>query len=58
MRDPHDERGVPISTGIPPIVIISALICIVVIFVMLTLVFRNSAFGHAWPWTNAATGPL
>jgi len=58
MHDLHDERGVPISAGIPPIVVISALIGIVVIFTVLTLVFTNSSFGHVWPWTHAQTIPL
>jgi hypothetical protein len=58
MHDRFDERGVPISAGIPPLVVISAIIGIVIIFSILTAVFTSSAYGHVWPWTNAATVPL
>ena len=49
MHDLHDERGVPISAGIPPLVVVAVFIGIGVILTMLSLVFSNSAFGHAWP---------
>ncbi len=49
MHDVYDERGVPISAGVPPIVVVAAIIGFLVILTMLTLVFANSGFGHAWP---------
>jgi hypothetical protein len=58
MNDRFDDRGVPISAGIPRIVVIAAIIGIIMIFTILTLVFTNSGFGHSWPWTKAATLPL
>jgi hypothetical protein len=58
MYDQHDERGVPISTGIPPIIYISAAIGLCLIATMVTLVFTASAFGHAWPSGNSQTIPL
>jgi hypothetical protein len=58
MHDRYDDRGVPISSGIPPIVVVSALICFVVILTMMTLVFRSSASNHIWPWTRATAIPL
>ncbi|MBD5604353.1 MAG: hypothetical protein IAI48_04595 [Candidatus Eremiobacteraeota bacterium] len=58
MYDRHDERGVPISSGIPPIVIISAIIGLIMIATIVTLVFSNSAFGHAWPSEQSTKLPL
>jgi hypothetical protein len=58
MYDLKDERGVPISAGIPPIVVISAIIGIIMIFAIGTLVFSNSRYGHAWPASTATTIPL
>ena len=54
MHDLHDERGVPISAGIPPLVVVAVFIGIGVILTMLALVFTNSGFGHAWP-ANTST---
>jgi hypothetical protein len=58
MYDRTDDRGVPISSGIPPLVIIAAVIGVIVIFAIITLVFTNSAFGHAWPDSSSAKVPL
>ncbi|MDQ2908663.1 MAG: hypothetical protein M3R44_04850 [Candidatus Eremiobacteraeota bacterium] len=55
MHDIYDERGVPISSGIPPLVVAAAIVGVIVIFTMLTLVFVNSAFGHAWPASTSTT---
>ena len=55
MYDRHDERGVPISAGIPPIIFISAIIGLILIATMVTLVFANSGFGHAWPSNTSTT---
>ncbi len=54
MYDRQDERGVPISAGIPPIVIVAVLVGLVVIGVLLTMVAGSSGFGHAWP-ANTST---
>jgi hypothetical protein len=58
MYDIKDERGVPVSSGIPPIVRIAAVIGIIVVFTMLTLVFRNSAVGHSWPSNDSVSIPV
>ncbi len=58
MYDVKDERGVPVSSGIPPIVRISAVIGIIMVFVMLSLVFRNSSTGHSWPANDSVSIPL
>jgi hypothetical protein len=58
MYDLKDDRGVPVSSGIPPIVRISAIIGILMVFTMLTMVFRNSAAGHSWPSNDSVTIPL
>ena len=58
MYDRTDERGVPISAGVPPIIIVATIICVIVIFTMITFVFSNSGFGHVWPNTKAVEIPL
>jgi ABC-type multidrug transport system permease subunit len=58
MHDRFDERGVPISSGIPPIVVVAVFITFIFVFTLLALVFTNSWVGHVWPWTNAETVPL
>jgi hypothetical protein len=58
MYDLKDERGVPISAGIPPIVVIAAIIGLIMIFTVGTLVFSNSRYGHAWPASTATSIPL
>ena len=54
MYDPKDARGVPVSAGIPPIVRISAVIGLIMIFIMLGIVIGWSFYGHVWPSTDSA----
>ncbi len=49
MYDIKDERGVPVSAGIPPIVIVAVIIGIILIFSILGMVIFGSAFHHIWP---------
>ncbi len=49
MHDIYDDRGVPVSAGIPPIVVAAAIVGFIAILTLLTLVFTSSPFGHAWP---------
>ncbi|MBD5657349.1 MAG: hypothetical protein IAI50_19530, partial [Candidatus Eremiobacteraeota bacterium] len=49
MYDRTDDRGVPISAGIPPIVVFAGVIGVIVILTIISIVFSNSGFGHAWP---------
>ena len=58
MYDRYDERGVPISAGIPPIIFISAFIGLIIIATMVTLVFASSRSNHVWPAHNSTTIPL
>ena len=58
MYDRTDERGVPISAGIPPIVIVAAIVGVIVILTIISLVFSNSGFGHAWPVSKGSQLPL
>jgi ABC-type phosphate transport system auxiliary subunit len=53
MNDPTDERGVPISSGIPPIVIYAGFAGVVLIFIVAGMVLANSGFGHVWPAENS-----
>lgn len=53
MHDIYDDRGVPVSSGIPPLVVGAAILGVVIILTMLTLVFTSSAFGHAWPASSS-----
>jgi hypothetical protein len=58
MNDMRDSRGVPISSGVPMIVRVMAVIGLCVIFTMLGIVITASKFGHAWPTSTAVQIPL
>lgn len=58
MHDPLDERNIPVSTGIPKVIYISAVVGIIAIFAILGLVFANSAANHVWPAASSLTLPL
>ena len=49
MHEVKDDRGIPKSAGIPPIVIVAASIGVVMVFIIVTLVFTGASFGHSWP---------
>lgn len=49
MYDIKDSRGVPVSSGIPPIVIWAVSIGILMIFIILGAVIFGSNFHHVWP---------
>ncbi len=53
MYDPKDVRGVPISTGIPPIVIWSTIAVIILIFTIAGMVLGTAGYGHVWPASNS-----
>ncbi len=53
MYDVKDARGVPVSAGIPRIVLIAASIGIVLIFAVATCVIVASGYGHVWPSANS-----
>lgn len=58
MYDLRDERGVPISAGVPLLVRLSAIFGVIVILIIIGLVAGNSAFGHAWPSGTSTKIPL
>ncbi|HZO95603.1 MAG TPA: hypothetical protein VFB22_17775 [Candidatus Baltobacteraceae bacterium] len=53
MYDPQDERGVPISTGVPSVVIYAGVGGLVLIVLVAALVLSQSQFGHIWPASDA-----
>ncbi|MDQ6943293.1 MAG: hypothetical protein M3169_12370 [Candidatus Eremiobacteraeota bacterium] len=54
MYDLEDERGVPISSGVPRIVLWAGIAGVVLIFIIAGLVLAVSGYGHIWPADNAA----
>ncbi|MEO6991839.1 MAG: hypothetical protein ABI346_06250 [Candidatus Baltobacteraceae bacterium] len=58
MYDIQDDRGVPISKGVPTLVQVTAIIGIVVVFAILGMVIGAAAFGHAWPSFTSTKIPL
>ncbi|MDQ6930670.1 MAG: hypothetical protein M3126_08410 [Candidatus Eremiobacteraeota bacterium] len=49
MYDPTDNRGVPVSKGVPPAVRYAAAIGLVFIFGMGFLTVFDAGYGHKWP---------
>ncbi len=49
MYDIKDERGVPVSSGIPPIVVVAVLIGVLMVFTILGMTIFGSPFHHIWP---------
>jgi hypothetical protein len=52
MYDVEDERGVPISSGIPPLVLYAGIAGVVLIFIIAGCVLAVSGYGHIWPSDN------
>jgi ABC-type phosphate transport system auxiliary subunit len=49
MYDLEDERGVPISSGVPRIVLWAGIAGVILIFIIAGLVLAVSGYGHLWP---------
>jgi hypothetical protein len=49
MYDIEDERGVPISSGVPPLVTYVGIGGVILIFIIAGLVLAVSGYGHLWP---------
>ena len=49
MYDQQDERGVPISTGIPKLVLWTGVAGVILIFIVAGMVLAVSGYGHIWP---------
>ena len=58
MHDVVDYRNIPISTGIPPVIYISALVGLVMIAAFVAMVFATSSSNHRWPSSSTLTEPL
>ena len=62
MHDIRDERGVPISGGIPPVVRVAFGIGLFLIISVGGMVIGGSRFGHVWPSSRVTAvhleGPL
>ncbi len=51
---PHPQHAdVPVSTGIPPVVLIALGAGLFAILGILALTAYSSGIGHVWPWTEA-----
>ena len=55
MYDVEDERGVPISSGIPTIVLWAGIAGVLLIFVIAGMVVGTSMNNHVWPSENTLT---
>lgn len=58
MYDLKDDRGVPISAGIPPIVVVAGIIGLIMILIVGSLVVGSSSANHRWPASTTQTEPL
>ena len=58
MYDIEDERGVPISSGIPPIVTWAGVAGIILIFIIAGMVVTTSEANHIWPSETSLTVKL
>ncbi len=58
MYDITDERGVPVSRGIPTAVRIAILIGAIIIFAVGGDVVFNASYGHQWPVGKTLRLPL
>jgi hypothetical protein len=58
MYDPVDERGVPVSRGVPRAVQIAAIIGILAIFWVGAYTIQWAGYGHLWPSVNSLRIPL
>ena len=52
MYDVTDNRGVPVSRGLPMIVRVSAIIGIIAIFAIGAFTINQAGYGHHWPWNK------
>lgn len=53
MHDQLDDRGVPVSSGIPVLVRVAATVGLIMIFIMGGLVVATSKANHCWPSENS-----
>lgn len=53
MYDQEDERGVPITSGIPSLVTWTGIIGIIIVFAVAAMVLATAGYGHVWPASNS-----
>ncbi len=53
MYDQQDERGVPVSRGVPSSVILLMAIGVLLIFAIGAWTLLDSGYGHVWPSINS-----
>jgi hypothetical protein len=58
MYDIKDERGVPVSGGIPPIVVFAVVAAIILACVIAGMVLSTAHYGHIWPSSKSVNVPL
>ncbi len=58
MYDVTDDRGVPVSRGVPTAVRIAILIGAIIIFAVGADVVLNASYGHQWPANKTLRLPL
>jgi hypothetical protein len=58
MYDIKDDRGVPVSGGIPPIVVVAVIAAIVLVCIIAGMVLSSARFGHVWPSSKSVNIPL
>jgi hypothetical protein len=49
MYDVEDDRGVPVTTGIPKLVLWTGFAGVVLIFVVAGMVLATAGANHVWP---------
>ncbi|GAC1502541.1 MAG: hypothetical protein NVS1B14_07380 [Vulcanimicrobiaceae bacterium] len=58
MYDRMDNRGVPVSRGVPNLVQVSALIGLLLIFAIGAFTILVASYGHMWPASHSLRMPL
>jgi hypothetical protein len=53
MYDIKDARGVPVSAGVPRIVVFAGIIGVILIFAVASCVIFSSRYGHVWPSSDS-----
>jgi hypothetical protein len=53
MTDPQEIQGVPVSAGIPSIVVAVGMVGVILIFIIGGLVLSQAHYGHIWPASDS-----
>ncbi len=52
MYDVQDERGVPVSRGVPMLVRVAVVSGLLAIFAIGAFTVLLASYGHLWPWAR------